>query len=494
MVLIVTTLIPDAPGDVAGTHALPCDLLEIRLEQLAPEAVESAVDAAGHPVVASCRRATDGASIDLDDEARAERLRAAMDAGAAFVDIEHDAPFRAELTQRALTQATRVIVSHHDLDATPSPDEGIALLETMRDRADIVKLATQTRSPGDVEDLFHIARRAPSLGTPFTVMGIGDAAVRATAGPLGMALVYTAPGRARIPGQLPVHLQRHLPRQPPPPEGFQDFVLLGHPVGHSLSPRMQNAAFSWLGEGARYRLIDVPPGDLKLAFEGLRLMNVAGGNVTAPHKGAVFELCDRVQPAAETCRAVNAFHFRGDEIVGHNTDGLGALHALQARAETLSERPTLLIGAGGTARACAHAFTDAGAELTIANRTPGKAEALASELGAEIVALEQDTLDAVLAEGAVLFNATPVDPPISQEALARAVVFDATYGPGRAELARRAELAGTRALDGLDLLVHQGDLALRFWLDLAADDELLGVMSCAARTGELELRFAREAP
>ncbi|MDX1610917.1 MAG: hypothetical protein R3185_01025, partial [Candidatus Thermoplasmatota archaeon] len=64
---------------------------------------------------------------------------------------------------------------------------------------------------------------------------------------------------------------------------------------------------------------------------------------------------------------------------------------------------------------------------------------------------------------------------------------------GKAALARRAELAGTRALDGLDLLVHQGDLALRFWLDLAADEDLLGVMSCAARTGALEMRFSREA-
>lgn len=494
MVLVVTTLVPEAPSEIHGADKLGSDILEIRLEHLEPGEIPQAIELARRPVLATCRRAEDGGAVALAEDARHERLSAAIENGAALVDVEHDAPFREALHHAALTHGVHVVVSHHDLDGTPTVSEGLDRLQRLQDRADIVKLATNVEDPQDVETLFRIAHQAPTLGTPFTVMGIGDAAVRAAAGPLGMALVYTTPGSAGVPGQLPTKLQLSLPRHPPPPEGFRDYVLLGHPVAHSLSPVMQNAAFAHLDEGARYRLVDVPPGDLETALEGLSVMGVAGGNATAPHKQALYELCDSVRPAAETCGAVNSFRLEGGELTGDMTDGTGAVKALDARGETLRDRPAILLGAGGTARAVAHAFSTAGAELTIANRTASKAKRLADEVGAETIALDADTIEEHVPNGAVLFNATPVDPPIHDATLARSTVFDATYGPQRAELARRAELVGTRALDGLDLLIHQGDLAIRFWLDRAADADLLGVMSTAAHTAELELRYGREVP
>lgn len=494
MVLVVTTLVPEAPADVAGAHALGSDVLELRLEQLDVEAVAKAVELAERPVLATCRRAEDGAEVSLDEAARHARLSAALSAGADLVDVEHDAPFREALHTEALTEGAHVVVSEHDLEATPTVDEGLARLEAMREKADVVKLATRTEGPEDVERLFRIAQAAPTLGTPFAVMGIGDSAVRAAAGPLGMALVYTSPARAAAPGQLPTKLQLDLPRHPPPPEGFRDYVLLGHPVAHSLSPIMHNSAFAFLDEGARYRLVDVPPGDLDAALEGLAVMGVAGGNATAPHKQALYELCDAVRPAAETCHAVNSFRLDDGRLTGDITDGTGAVKALHERGEALDGRPMLVIGAGDTARAVAYAARDAGCELSVANRTRSRAKRLADEVGAETVDLDPDAIATHVPDDAIVFNATPVDPPVPDETLARTTVFDATYGPDRAGLARRAELLGTRALDGLDLLIHQGDLALRFWLDRAADADLLGVMSTAARTGELEMRYRRPEP
>lgn len=492
MVLIVTTLVPETPHEVQGAEKLGSDLIEVRLDHLGTDEIPTAIEAAGRPTVAACRRADDGGEVPLDEATRRERLLAAVDAGAALVDVEHDAAFWDEVHERALATGAHVIVSDHDLDGTPRPERGLERLETMAEGADVVKLATKVEDPIDVEHLFEIAKRAPTLGTPFTVMGVGDAAVRAAAGPLGMALVYTSPGSATVPGQLPAKLQAELPRHPPPPEGFQDYVLLGHPVAHSLSPIMQNSAFSHLDVGARYRLVDVEPEDLETALDGLMATGVAGGNATAPHKEALHDRCDVLRPAAEACGAVNSFKVEAGQLVGDITDGTGAVHALQARGEPVADRPVVLLGAGGTARAVAYAMTQAGAELTIANRTPKKAEALARETGAEVVDLDADAIDGALPDGGLLFNATPVDPPVHDGTLGRVSVFDVTYGPGGAELARRAELAGTRALDGLDLLVYQGDLALRFWLDLAADEDVLGVMSTAARTGELEMRYARQ--
>ncbi len=495
MALNTTTLIPETAADVSGTGAIPCDLIEVRLDGLPDDEIETAIQAAERPVVAACRREEDGGVRPLSETERAERLRLAIEAGADLVDLEEDAAFREELTRLALTSNAHVIVSHHDLEQAPDLHSGLRLLEGMSHRADIIKLATVTQGPEDVEALFELALQAPTLGTPFTIMAIGDSALRAAAGPLGMALVYTSPGRASVPGQLPAHLQNHLPRSPPAPEGFRDYVLLGHPVGHSLSPAMQNAAFSHLGHPARYRLVDLAPDQLQAGFEGLKALGVAGGNVTSPHKGGVHDLCDELRPRARDARAVNSFKVTDDgKVLGDNTDGLGVVHALDARGEALTGRRVVVVGAGGTARAAGHALTQAGAEVCVCNRTAKKAEALAQELGAEQIAFDEAGFGKALPEDAVLFNATPVDLPIDDDILSRIVVFDATYGPEAARLARRAELAGTRALDGLDLLVHQGDLALRFWLDLAADEALLGVMSTAARTGALERRYRRRGP
>lgn len=495
MALITTTLIPETAADVSGTGAIPCDLIEVRLDGLPEDEIEAAVHAAERPVVAACRREEDGGVRPLSETERAERLRHAIEAGADLVDIEHDAAFREELTRLALTSNAHVIVSHHDLEQAPDLHVGLRLLEEMNHRADILKLATATQGPEDVEALFELALQAPTLGTPFTIMAVGDSALRAAAGPLGMALVYTAPGRASVPGQLPARLQNHLPRSPPPPEGFRDYVLLGHPVGHSLSPAMQNAAFAHLGHPGRYRLVDLAPEDVEAGFRGLKALGVAGGNVTSPHKGAIHDLCDELRPRAREARAVNSFKVTDDgRVLGDNTDGLGVVHALDARGEALPGRRVVVVGAGGTARAASHALTQAGAEICVCNRTAKKVEALAQDLGVEQVPFDEDALAKALPEDAILFNATPVDLPIEDDVLSRIVVFDATYGPEAARLARRAELAGTRALDGLDLLVHQGDLALRFWLDLAADERLLGVMSTAARTGALEQRYRRRGP
>lgn len=493
MVLLVTTLTPKRPADVAGASALPTDLLEVRLDALEGE-IGEAIARADLPVVASCRRAQDGGLAALPEDERHARLLEALRSGAAFVDVEDDAPFRAELTREAALTGALVIVSYHDLEGTPAPKVLLDRLGGMRKGADVVKVATRAGDPTDVEHLFEAALEAPTLGTPFALMGVGDAAVRAAAGPLGMALVYTAPGRAEVPGQLPAHLQRALPRAPPPPVGFRDYVLLGHPVAHSLSPRMQNAAFSFLGEPARYRPIDVDAAAFPAAFDGLLAMDVAGGNATSPHKDALYERCDVATPAAEEARAVNTFAYDGTAVSGHNTDGLGVIAALGAGDETLDGRAVLVVGAGGTARSAAHALARAGARLHVTNRTTDRAEALARETGAELVSYERSALEGILDEGAVLFNATPADPPVGDRHLAGVTVFDATYGVDQARLARRARLAGARVLDGLDLLVHQGELGLRFWLDLVADARSLGVMSTAARTGALEARFQRSAP
>src|SRR2546430_12032128 len=133
-------------------------------------------------------------------------------------------------------------------------------------------------------------------------------------------------------------------------------ALLGHPVAHSLSPRMQNAAFAARALDWVYLACDVDPDALPTAVAGLRALGFAGANVTIPHKGAVAELCDELDDLARRSGAVNTLVFRDGRTVGANTDGpavAGAIDATEARV--------IVLGRGGPARAVGIALEDAGA-------------------------------------------------------------------------------------------------------------------------------------
>lgn len=486
LALVVATLVPEAPDAVPSRAPEGADVLEVRLDGLDPDDVAPAVDAHGGPVLATCRREADGGVQALAEPERRRRLETALDAGAELADLEPDAPFFADLAARARREGVTVVASEHALEATPTPETILDRLEELGRLGDVAKLATAADDADDVARLVEAAIEAPTLGTPFALMGVGDPLLRGLAGPLGQALVYAAPGEAAVPGQLPAALQGRLPRHPPSPEPRRDYALLGHPVGHSLSPPMQEAAFARLGIPARYRLVDVPPGDLEAVLEGLAVA-ADGANVTAPHKIAVHDRADERTGEARSVGAANTLRFEDGEVRAHMTDGLGALDALRAREEAVEGRPVLVLGAGGTGRAVAHALADAGAEVTLANRTRKRAETLADEVGAEVVDLAPEALAGALPPGGLVLNATPVDPPVPDGALAEASAFDANYGD-RAAFARRAREAGANVLDGLDLLVGQGLRSLAFWTDAEPGDEVRGAMRAAAETRALERR------
>lgn len=461
-------------------------MLEVRLDALDPDDVDTATRSPEGPVLATCRRPSDGGERELTPDERRQRLASAIGAGAELVDLEHDASFREELTDQAHQAGARVVVSDH-VDHTPEPGAIVDRLRELAEGADVAKLATTVDHDADRHALLEASLQAPATGTPFALTGVGDSLVRALAGPTGQALVYASAGDEPVPGQLPADLQARLPRHEPAPEPRIDHALIGHPIGHSLSPPMQEAGFRALGVEARYRLIDAEPGELDTVLAGLAV-TTNGGNVTAPHKVALYEAADRATDVAREVGAANTFRFDDGELLVHMTDGLGARDALRRRGVDLEDRPVLVLGAGGTARALVHALGQAGAEVTVANRTRKKAEQLADDLDADVRELEPQALADALAPGHVAVNATPVDPPVPDEALADVVAFDANYGD-RAAFADRARELGARVLDGLDLLAAQGVRSLAFWTEAEISEATRGRMSTAARTRELERRY-----
>lgn len=256
-------------------------------------------------------------------------------------------------------------------------------------------------------------------------------------------------------------------------------VLLGYPVTHSASPRMQNAAFRSLGLDWVYVPWGVRPDALARAVEAVKAIeNFGGGNVTIPHKEAALGVLNALSPEAAAIGAVNTIVPRGGTLVGHNTDGTGFLSAVREEAgEEPRGRRVGLVGTGGGARAVAYALGQAEtAELGIFSRNQDRAESLRRHMvelfpNLEVLALGlQDISADRLRRLDILINATPVgmhaaDPPLfDYKALSdHTLVVDLIYRPSETPLLRAARARGCRTLNGAGMLLHQGAQAFELW-------------------------------
>jgi shikimate dehydrogenase len=272
---------------------------------------------------------------------------------------------------------------------------------------------------------------------------------------------------------------------------MKHIFLLGGPIAHSLSPVMHNAALRTLSlEGWRYELLQIPSDALPTAVARLRQEDCIGANVTIPHKEAVVEWLDELGASARNIGAVNTVVKRDGKLMGENTDGYGALQTLCESGFHPHGARVVILGAGGAARAVAFALAEAGAlRLTIMNRNPARAEALAESLsqqfpGLALVALPH--LTAALGAADLVVNATAVGtaPNVNDSPLPAgctvprgAVAFDLVYRPAQTRFLRDAAAAGARTVGGLGMLVHQGAAALRLWTGQAP----VAVMFDAAR-------------
>jgi shikimate dehydrogenase len=243
-------------------------------------------------------------------------------------------------------------------------------------------------------------------------------------------------------------------------------AVIGHPVGHSRSPAMQNAALAELGlEGEwSYEAIDVGPDEFEHLVRGMPGTGFVGANVTVPHKGAALAVAETLSETAREIGAANTLSFAGGEILADNTDADGFLAALPAAP---GGSRALVLGAGGAARAVVWALVREGAEVDVWNRTPLRSQHLCEELGGnpstEPAAAEYELIVNATAAGLAgedPFEALPLGPrdfsPIQ-------VVVDLVYGVEPSALLTTAESAGAATVDGIEVLVQQGALSLQIW-------------------------------
>ena len=251
------------------------------------------------------------------------------------------------------------------------------------------------------------------------------------------------------------------------------YAVFGHPVAHSLSPRIHAAFGRQAGIPVDYRAIDVVPGHFSEALAEFAAHGGAGANVTLPLKQAAFDLCEDITERARRAGAINTLVRNGDTWHGDNTDGAGLVRDLTGRQGLdLRARRTLLLGAGGGARGVAPALLDAGiGELFVVNRTPERADALADALGqpGRVHPRYLDDL-AALGEFDLIVNATSATRDGSLPSLPRSLVgrrcaaVDLSYGEAAIPFLAWARAAGCHdAIDGLGMLVEQAAESFARW-------------------------------
>jgi shikimate dehydrogenase len=273
-------------------------------------------------------------------------------------------------------------------------------------------------------------------------------------------------------------------------------AVIGHPVGHSLSPAIHNAAFAAAGLDWVYAAFDVAPGQAPAAVAAMRALGIEGLSVTMPHKDGVVGAVDRLSPQAARLGAVNTVVRDGDELVGHNTDGAGLVDSLVAEtSSSVAGLRCVVLGAGGSARSVCLALAEAGAaDVAVANRTPSRAE-VAAALAGPVGRVVEVSSNVELARADLIVNATSVgmagtdtegQAPFDASAVRSGqIVVDLVYHPVETPLLAAARERGAIAITGVGMLVHQAAHQFSLWTGAPAPVE-------AMERAALEALAARE--
>lgn len=257
------------------------------------------------------------------------------------------------------------------------------------------------------------------------------------------------------------------------------YGIVGHPVEHSLSPAIHNAAFKAMKIDAEYRRFDIDPDkpeDLANFCYETDLNHIAGFSVTMPYKEAIMYYMDHLEVLAKEISSVNTVVNEKSTLAGFNTDATGAMKALQEKTEIFGKK-ALVLGAGGAARAIIYALREFGAEVFVFNRTPEKAKEMARRFTVKAIdfrKIKQEGFD-------IIVNSTPVGmfPNVNESLLTAdqikkgAVVMDIITHPIQTQLLKEAKKAGAEVVSGERMLLHQAADQFVIWFSKPAPLEAM---------------------
>lgn len=455
------------------------DLVELRLDGVESPDVRQALAGRHTPVVVTCRPRWEGGAWDGGEADRERLLDEALRAGAEFVDVEWQAPWRAAFLDR---WRDRVVLSWHDFAGVPA-DLSSRAREMARAGAAVTKIAITPRRLRDLGALLAVRRELPAEAR-VVLIGMGEAGIASRLLPQRFGSAWTYAGSGIAPGQVPA--DRLVREYRVRALGARTMLLgvVGRPLGHSVSPAMHNAALSAGGIDAVYVPFEASDFDdfewAAAAFE------VAGVSVTAPFKDEAFRVAGRADATAIALGTANTLRRDADGTwAARNTDGDGFLAAL-AEVRLEGARAAVL-GAGGAAKAVVAALQARGAVVTVYARRTEVAEALAGRLGAEA-----GQWPPTRGSWDLLVNTTPVGTwpdtdasPLEASIVHGSLVYDLVYNPPITALLRAAEANGCQVIPGLEMLVRQAARQFEWWTGQPAP---IDTMRAAARERLEEFR------
>lgn len=421
-------------------------------------------------LVATARRQEDGGRWPGTEEARRMLLRQAIVSGFDWVDLETDVANEV----RRFGKVKR-IVSYHNIQEVPEDLEGIYAKMCEQD-ADIIKVCVNAQNNGDNLRVLSLLKDAPKPTVAFCMGDLGTPS-RLLAAKFGAPLIYgafnkdyrVAPGILSYDELTKVYFADRIT-----PETHV-FGVVGDPVGHSLSPAIHNAAFRVLGLNCLYLPFRVPRGTLPSFLKEYDKLPVRGYSVTLPHKEAAAQLAQRKDDMVATTHSANTLVRTKAGFAAYTTDyeaGLESLRSVLPKGEdgqpmTLEKRLVMILGAGGVARALAHALHKAGALVAITNRTNDRAKALAAEIEGRVV--DWNARHAAMCD--ILINCTSVgmhpnvdESPIHPSYLRPGLtVLDTVYTPETTLLVKEARMRGCNVQTGVDMFVRQAGIQFRLF-------------------------------
>jgi len=260
---------------------------------------------------------------------------------------------------------------------------------------------------------------------------------------------------------------------------MKHFAVIGHPIGHSLSPLMHNTAFKLLGLDCQYEMLDIEPALLKQEIEYFKEQKWGGFNVTIPHKEAIIPFLDEVVPEARAVGAVNTVVNCNNKLIGYNTDVIGVEKSLYLDQKKIDGKMCVIMGSGGVARSVAYvlAHNIKPKSITFSALFPEQAYALIKSIGSKnvqfnVIHCTDSLLETAIKDSTLIVNATDVgmfpkvlDSPLPNKNWLsnKHIVFDLIYRPLTTRLQSDAQAAGAKTIDGLGMFIHQGAAAFQLW-------------------------------
>lgn len=454
------------------------DIIELRLDYLTDKhptyllkILETRQNQYRKPFILTYRPREQGGQRDIkfNDRLRFWRKHAPWDLGA-YADIELDMVERLAQTKFQIPWH-KVICSHHNFDETPANLHEI-YERIARTPAAIIKIATKANRIADCLPLFDLIQHGEK---PVIILGMGlpGIATRILALSHGAMLTFGALRRGveSASGQPTATELRELYRAHQLTKQSEIYGVIGHPIGHSRSPLIHNAALKAVGRDAVYLPLEVDdasefirdfvhPKTKKLDWD------LRGLSVTIPHKLSVMPHLDFISPAAQAVGAVNTIIVKDNQLHGDNTDVIGAMKPLEELLDVKGTRAAIL-GAGGAARAICYGLQQRGASVTIYARDLHKAQTLADEFSAQAAAIAD-----FHGNTDIVINCTPVGmqdhnqdaSPVNADALHNVqLVYDLIYNPLETQLLKDAKAASCQTLGGMAMLLGQAAEQFRLW-------------------------------